>query len=170
MFHLLQVLTLVFVAVALSTALAHALEMPGKMRLTREAYLAVQPIYYPGFTIGGGIGEVGALILTLVVLLLTPSKAPVFWLTLTALLCLVGMEAVYWIRIHPVNKHWLQGQNMSATGSRFFSIASDESSLRGDGLADWTALRDRWEYSHVIRAGLAAISFLMLLTAVTSAA
>jgi hypothetical protein len=33
--------------------LAHALEWPGKLRLSREHYLAVQPIYYPGFTYSG---------------------------------------------------------------------------------------------------------------------
>ena len=35
----------------MALALAHALERPGKMRLSKE--LAIQPIYYPGFTFGG---------------------------------------------------------------------------------------------------------------------
>jgi hypothetical protein len=52
-------------------ALAHALELPGKMRLTKEAYYAMQPIYYPGFTIGG-ISEPGSVILTIALLFLTP--------------------------------------------------------------------------------------------------
>ncbi|MGQ0445171.1 MAG: hypothetical protein ACT4O2_08630 [Beijerinckiaceae bacterium] len=37
----------------MALSLAHALEYPGKFRLPRETYLAVQTIYYPGFTIGG---------------------------------------------------------------------------------------------------------------------
>src|SRR5205823_4785915 len=49
----LQFLCAVASAVAMSLALAHALELPGKLRLGREQYLAVQAIYYPGFTIGG---------------------------------------------------------------------------------------------------------------------
>jgi hypothetical protein len=49
---------------------AHALELPGKLRLDRDAYLAVQTIHYPGFTIVGGIGEAGGLIVTLVPLFL----------------------------------------------------------------------------------------------------
>jgi hypothetical protein len=53
----LQVLTVILVAVAMALSLAHALELPGKMRLTKEVYYAMQPVYYPGFTIGGGIGE-----------------------------------------------------------------------------------------------------------------
>jgi hypothetical protein len=61
MFQILQILTTVLVAVAMVPALAHALEYPGKMRLSRDAYLTVQPIYYPGFTIAGGIAEAGGL-------------------------------------------------------------------------------------------------------------
>jgi hypothetical protein len=52
-FEVLQVLTVLLVAVAMALALAHALELPGKLRLSKEQYLAVQPIYYPGFTFGG---------------------------------------------------------------------------------------------------------------------
>jgi hypothetical protein len=46
MFDTLQVLTVLFVAVAMALTLAHALELPGKMRLTKEIYFAMQPIYY----------------------------------------------------------------------------------------------------------------------------
>ncbi len=41
---LLQVITVFLVAVAMSLALAHALEFPGKLRLSRQAYLATQTI------------------------------------------------------------------------------------------------------------------------------
>jgi hypothetical protein len=43
-----QVVALIFVGVALMPALAHALELPGKKRLTQDVYFAVQTIYYPG--------------------------------------------------------------------------------------------------------------------------
>ena len=49
----LQVAALALVAVALTGTLAHALELPGKLRLGREDYLTVQGIYYPGFTRAG---------------------------------------------------------------------------------------------------------------------
>jgi hypothetical protein len=75
MFLTLQVLSVCLVAVAMSLALAHALELPGKMRLHKEAYLATQPIYYPGFTVAGGIGEAGGMVTTLILLLLTPHRA-----------------------------------------------------------------------------------------------
>jgi hypothetical protein len=64
MFRVLQVLTVILVAVAFALSLAHALELPGKMRLDKETYYAVQPIYYPGFTIGGISEPVGIILTT----------------------------------------------------------------------------------------------------------
>ena len=49
MYVALQVLTVMLAAVTMALSLAHALEFPGKLRLKKEQYLAVQPIYYPGF-------------------------------------------------------------------------------------------------------------------------
>lgn len=50
MFGSLQVLTVILVTVAmeLALALAHALDLPGKMRLDKETYYAMQPIYFQG--------------------------------------------------------------------------------------------------------------------------
>jgi hypothetical protein len=73
MFLIIQVLTVFLVSLAMSLAVAHALELPGKMRLDRETYIAVQSIYYPGFTIGGLFGEGVGMIATLVLLLSTPA-------------------------------------------------------------------------------------------------
>jgi hypothetical protein len=64
-----QVLTVLLIACALAPALAHALELPGKLRLTKEAYCAMQPISYSGFTIAG-MSEPLGLIATLILLLL----------------------------------------------------------------------------------------------------
>jgi hypothetical protein len=171
MFAVLQVLTVILVVVALAPALAHALEWPGKMRLTKEAYVAVQPIYYPGFTIAGGVGEVGSLLSTIMLLVVTPLGSIDFWLTLVALLGLIGMQAVYWLVTHPVNQFWLRGEHLSGVSAGFFSFAS----TRGPGRphesrpVTWTDLRDRWESSHVVRAGLAALSFIALVVALSSA-
>ena len=53
MFDALQALVLILTMLALVPALAHALERPGKARLSEAQYRAVQPIYYPGFTVAG---------------------------------------------------------------------------------------------------------------------
>lgn len=165
MFNVLQILTAILIAVALALALAHALEFPGKMRLTKEVYFAVQPIYYPGFTIGGGVGEFGGLIATIILLLFTPWESAEFWLTLVALLGMVGMQAVYWLLTHPVNQFWLEGENLSGFSAGFFAFRANRSNETR--LADWTDLRDQWEYSHVMRAGFAFVSLIAILIAIS---
>src|SRR5262245_20488632 len=85
MFVALQVVTVVVVAVAMALVVAHVLELPGKMRLSKEEYLAVQPIYYPGFTIGG-IAEPLGLVLLLGLAIAMPIGSAMFWLTAGAFL------------------------------------------------------------------------------------
>jgi hypothetical protein len=113
-----QVVAVILVSIAMGPALAHALELSGKMRLTREAYLAVQTIYYPGFTIAG-IAEPLSLIAAIFLLFLTPARSADFWLTLLALVGLIGMQAVYWFVTHPVNRRWIQGEQLSGLGAGF---------------------------------------------------
>ncbi|MGK9167063.1 DUF1772 domain-containing protein [Inquilinus limosus] len=163
MLPILQVVSLCLVALALTPALAHALERPGKMRLGREAYLAVQPIYYPGFTWVGGLGEVACIVAVLILLVMTPVDGAAFWWVAAALLALVAMHAVYWLVTHPVNQVWLRHETLGRAGASFFA----RDPLRRAGSADpgeesWMAYRDQWERSHVIRAALAAIGFLAL--------
>ena len=150
----------------MALALAHALELPGKMRLSKDAYYAMQSIYYPGFTIGG-FAEPAGLILSIILLFLTPLGTADFWLILAALLGLIGMQAVYWLFTHPVNNFWLQGQKISGLGSGFFSFGADRSRPQNEThSAEWTDLRNQWEYSHVARAGLALASLTALVIAV----
>ena len=125
MLHALQVVTVISVSVAMALALAHALELPGKLRLTKEAYYAMQSIYYPGFTIGG-IGEAGGLLLSIILLLLTPMGSADFSLTLVGLLGPIGMQAVYWIFTHPVNRFWLRGGKLGSFGSGFCFSQSEQ--------------------------------------------
>jgi Domain of unknown function (DUF1772) len=165
MFMVLQVISLFLVAVAMALSLAHALELPGKRRLDKPAYLAVQTIYYPGFTWGGGIGDGLGTLATLALLLMTPAGTAPFWWTLVAFAALVGMHGVYWIVTHPVNKFWLRDQTLGGFGGGFFAFDP----LKRSGAAGedgWVRARDRWEGSHVLRAVLAAIALLALIIAV----
>ncbi len=168
MFEALQVLTVLLVATAMALALAHALELPGKMRLRKEEYLAIQPIYYPGFTIGGGIGEAGGLLATLLLLFVTPYGTPTFWLTLGAFVALAVTHVLYWILTHPVNNFWLANFRLKGFGAGFFEFDPLGKSKRDSQstAVDWTVLRDRWEYSHVARAVLAMLALILLVTAV----
>ena len=93
MFRFWQGLTILLVSVGMALALAHVLEFPDKRRLGREAYFAVQTIYYPGFTVGGAFGEFGAILATLVLLAVTPVASRGFWPTLVAALAMLSMHA-----------------------------------------------------------------------------
>lgn len=159
MMSILSVVALVLVAVTMGLSLAHALEFPGKLRLDEQTYRAVQAIYYPGFTIGGLVGEFGALLVLPLLLIVTPFGSERFWWTAAALGFLVLGHATYWLVTHPVNGAWLQETDLSGAASAFFSIAS------GQG-TDWTRMRDIWEWSHVARACLAAAGFVSLTLAV----
>ena len=160
----LTVIVVLLVAIAMALALAHALEWPGKMRLTQEQYLAVQPIYYPGFTFGGIAEPIGILAL-LILVVLTPTDTTAFWLMVYALVALVAMHAAYWLMTHPVNNFWLKDVPLKGAGAGFF--ASDP--LRqgtASGQSEWKTLRDRWEFSHVVRAVLGLISLTLLVAAI----
>ena len=56
-----NILCLLLVATDFGLLLAHALELPGKLRLDETSYRAVQGIYYPGFTVSSGFAEADSL-------------------------------------------------------------------------------------------------------------
>ena len=158
----LQVVTLILVGMAMSLSLAHALELPGKMRLGKDAYLSVQTIYYPGFTIGGAAEPLGLLAL-IALLVLMPFGSSRFWWTAAALLALLAAHLTYWFVTHPVNSFWTKDIALTGLGATFFSLFAPEASS-----GDWSKLRDVWEYSHVARSVCAMASFVCLAMAATA--
>ena len=168
MFLTLEVITVFLVAVAMSMALAHALEFPGKQRLNKETYMAVQTIYYPGFTLGG-IGEPLAAIATLILLIVMRGRGAAFWWTFAAFIALAAMHAVFWFVTQPTNRFWLKNQEMSKAGSRFFAVDQlNQSASNENGDQDWKRFRDRWEYSHLVRAVLSGIALIAVVVAVAT--
>ena len=168
MLLILQVATIFLAAVAMSMALAHALEFPGKMRLNAETYMAVQTIYYPGFTLGG-IGEPLAAIATFFLLIAMRDRNVAFWWILAPLIALIAMHAVFWLVTQPTNKFWLKNQPLSKPEAKFFSVDTP-SKAGSDGSVDpnWMHFRDRWEYSHIVRAVLSGIALIALAIAVAT--
>ncbi|GAB1581573.1 DUF1772 domain-containing protein [Phyllobacterium phragmitis] len=148
-----HVFALLLLAVAMALSLAHALELPGKMRLPKETYLAVQQIYHPGFTYGG-FSEIGGMMALAVLLFLVPFGAERFWWLFASLVLLAAAHLTYWLFTHPVNDFWLKDMGLKGASGLFFSVRA------GNGTGDWTQLRDVWEYSHVARAVLAMLSFI----------
>ena len=154
-----QIMTVMLAAVTMALSLAHALELPGKLRLNKEQYLAVQAIYYPGFTLGG-IGEFASVAAAVTLLILPPRNSPQFWLISAALAALVAVQVIFWTMTQPVNKYWLQNTELSRVATRFFQTSSTVPA------GDWTVVRDRWERSHVLRAVASVLAVLLLTTAV----
>ena len=135
----LEVLTVFLVAVAMALALAHALEFPGKMRLSRQMYLATQSIYYSGFTIGG-LGEGLGLVTTLVLVLMMPRGTLPFWWSVAGFIALALMHIVFGTMTQPVHRRWFAGVPLTGAARRFFSA--------GDKKAHGTIevnQQDQWE-------------------------
>lgn len=151
----LKLTTLFLVVATLVTSAAHTLEAPGKLRLSREHYLAVQHICYPGFTIAGA-AEPLAILALFALLLFAPGETRQFWLIAGALGASTATHLLYWLLTAPVNKVWLADEAMATGAKGFFAAAADA------GSADWRVLRDRWERSHIYRSVTALLSFLAL--------
>lgn len=100
-----------------------------KLRLGKEAYLAVQPIYYPGFTFAG-IGEMLAVIGASVVAVLTLRTAAAFWPWWIAFAAMLLTRLTYWIVTHPVNKFWLRGTKLGSGGAGFFAFDFSRAAAR----------------------------------------
>lgn len=155
----LSIVALLLIAVTMGLSLAHALEFPGKLRLDETSYRAVQAIYYPGFTIGGLVGEFGSMLVLAVLLFVTPTTLERFWWTMGALGLLIGVHAIYWTVTHPVNSVWLQGTQLTSASRLFFGLFATPDS-------DWRHMRNIWEWSHVARAALTTLSFLSMTLAI----
>jgi hypothetical protein len=160
MLPFLQALSIVLLAIGVAMSLGHALEFPGKRRLDRDTYFKVQPIYYPGFTIGSIFGEPGAMLAMFVLLIVMPFGGMGFWLTMLALFSHLLAHLVYWTVTHPVNNVWVRDQGLQGAGKAFFDVGG-----RAVSESDWTALRDRWEWSHVARAALMMVVLIVLVAA-----
>ena len=128
-------------ALAVGAALAHALELPNKIGLSRDDYFIVQKAY-------AGWDRLAFLLLvqllSLVALaVLSWHRPEVLWLVVVALLCLLAAQAVFWIYTYPAN------------------VATQNWTTIPD---NWEMLRRQWEYSHLAGAlfQLIGLSALMI--------
>jgi hypothetical protein len=136
-------LSLLFCALALAPAMAHLLELPNKIGLPRDDYLTVQHIYN-GWALLGFV-VYGAFLSTLALAILVRRRAREFRLALTAFLCILGTQIVFWTLTFPAN---------AATSN--WTVLPD----------NWIALRAQWEYSHAASAGLNLIALVAVIVSV----
>lgn len=143
----------VFVAAAMALSLAYALEYPGKMQLDRSTYVAVQRIYYPAFSFGRGISEGLGLVLTFVLLLVTPGGTEQFNWTAAAFASLLAMQAVYWTITYPVENFWSDRSQFVLTSRRYYGLSATAQAVAHREFENfWPALQQRWEISQIARA------------------
>jgi hypothetical protein len=136
-------LSLLFAALALAPAMAHLLELPNKINLSREAYLTVQQIYRGWALLG--IVVAGALSSTLALTIIIRKEFKAFILALIALICIVGTQIIFWSYTYPANQ---------VTNN--WTILPD----------NWMELRRQWEYSHATSAILNLIALISLFLSV----
>jgi len=132
-------LTIMLTALSLVPALAHLLEMPAKMTYDGTLWLRLQQSLYGAFGTFGGAFEVGAVITTIVLVILVRDRPPAFGWTLLGAACVVAAHVAFWIWLAPVN-------------------ATIAATAPGTLPADWTGLRSQWEYTHAARAVLQIIA------------
>jgi hypothetical protein len=136
-------LALLCTVLALAPALAHVLELPNKITLSRAEYLTVQQIYRGWALLG--IVVVGALLTNLVLTIRVRTKPKVFVLNLITFLCIVGAQVVFWTFTYPANQ------------------ATSNWTLLPE---NWQYLRTQWEYSHAAGAALNLIAFITLVLSI----
>jgi hypothetical protein len=129
-------------ALAMGAALAHALELPNKIGLSREAYFTVQGIYR-------GWDRLAFLLLVEVIAMLTVvtryRRTPrVFWPAVGALASVAAAQAVFWVWTFPAN------------------VATVNWTKIPD---NWEILRAQWEYSHLAGAGFQTLAMAALIVA-----
>lgn len=135
----LQFSALLFTALALAPGLAHLLELPGKIGLSKADYLTVQQIYRGWALLG--IVVIAALLSTLLLSVGVRKKMKAFVPAIIAFLCIVGTQVLFWTFTYPAN------------------AATHNWTLLPE---NWESLRRQWEYSHAGSAILNILAFVMV--------
>ena len=135
---------LILASVTIVSPLAGVLEVPGDMRLSRQHFVAVKGLYYPGFTIAGAAEPLALLAIAALLASLPFATAP-FWLAALTLAAEAVAHLLYWVLIVPMNGVWLAGAAGRATAAG--------------------PLQDRWERAHVGRSVASTAAFVLLVAA-----
>jgi membrane-bound metal-dependent hydrolase YbcI (DUF457 family) len=130
-----QFATIMLMAVAMSAAFAHLMEMPAKMTFEQRLYVSLHRTLYPNFGRIAGIAEVLAVIAVVGLTWRLRNQETMFVPLLVSALLMVAAHVIFWILVQPAN--------------------STMASWSLDAIPDnWTQWRNRWEYAHAARAVL----------------
>jgi uncharacterized membrane protein len=142
MTNLIRFLTVLFSAITLSALMAHLLEFPVKINLSKEDYQTVQGIYSGWKWMA--IFEIGAVVLLGIWLIFGNELKNVLPFLLLALVCFILSFVVFFVFTFPANQETLNWTSLPA---------------------HWDEIRHKWEYSHVSRALLSLSGFCFLIVA-----
>jgi hypothetical protein len=138
--HTARFIAIMSTAVAMTTALAHVLELPAKIRYDQVEYVRLHRTLYWNFGRIGGAAEVLALLTSGGLAWWLKQRRPhAFPLTAAATVCLVAAHGAFWVYVAPAN-----------STMRKWPIDSIPS--------NWTTWRDQWEFTHAVRAVLMTVA------------
>lgn len=138
----LRAANLAFAVLAVAAPIAHVLELPNKLQLQGDLWLAVQQHLYRGWgPFLGAPTEIGALVTSTLITVLSGGRRG---LLIAACLCFAGMIATFLVLNAPVN-----GATAAWTSATL--------------PADWANYRARWEAGHALAAMLAIVGLAALL-------
>ena len=127
--------TIMLMALAMTAAVAHVMELPPKMKFEPRLYVMLHRTLFPNFGRVAGTAEFLALVAVIGLAWRMHGEGSTFALTLVSTILMVAAHGVFWVLVQPANTT-MAGWSLDAIP------------------ADWTRWRNRWEYSHAIRAVL----------------
>jgi hypothetical protein len=134
--HAGRFVTIMATAIAMSSSVAHLMELPSKMQYEPSLYVRLHRTLYPNFGRIAGSAEAVAVITTAALAGWTRRKRPhAFPFTAAAAGCLAAAHGIFWTVVNPVNIEMVKWPLDAIP-------------------PDWMTARDRWEYGHAVRAGL----------------
>lgn len=136
-------IALMATALALGGALAHALELPNKIGMSREDYFIAQQLYAGWNRLAFLLAVQAAGMLALIVI--HWREPAVLRPVVVALACLVAAQAVFWVWTFPAN------------------VATDQWRVQPE---NWEELRAQWEYSHLAGAAFQTLAMAALVVGV----
>ena len=96
--------TIMLVAIALSAALAHLMELPGKMDYDRRLYVTLHRTLYPTFGQTAGWAEAAALASVVGLAWGVRKRGVAFPITVTAAACQLAAMAVFLAVVQPATR------------------------------------------------------------------
>ncbi len=129
-------ITLMLTALSVGMALGHLMEMPARRDYAPALWSRVTNIEGTYRLFGPPVGaaiEGGALIAAVVLSIFVRKRRPAFALTLFGAACMAAAQVAWWLFVFPVNSRMVNWTPESLP-------------------ADFTKLRDQWEYTHAARA------------------